>query len=37
MRKFETPEMKIIYFEEEDIITASTDVDEGDGNEGDLD
>ena len=37
MKKFVTPEMKVIYFEEEDVISTSGDIVDGCGNEGDLD
>lgn len=31
MLKYETPDMKVIYFEAEDILTTSTDKDTGEG------
>lgn len=37
MKKFVTPEMKVVYFEEEDVISTSGDIDDGGGNEGGLD
>lgn len=36
MEKYETPEMEIVYFQEEDIIRTSNDPDIGGGDQGEV-